>query len=64
MCLHAEGDWVQLTGAEQEGQTYPAGAVWEGKFWICDIKHFVCTTSIGYPKKQLPVMLNKDGIIK
>lgn len=50
MCLHAEGDWVQLTGAEQEGQTYPDGAVWEGKFWICDIKHFVCTTSM--PKKN------------
>jgi len=31
-------------GVEHEGQTYPAGAVWVGKLWIYDIKHFVCIT--------------------
>ena len=32
---------------EHEGQTNPAGAVWVGKLWTCDIKHFVCITSKG-----------------
>jgi hypothetical protein len=61
--MHAEGDCVQLTGEEHDGQTYPAGAVWVGKFWMCDIKHFVCITSI-IIKETIYSCMNEFAFVK
>ena len=34
-----------LTDVEHAGQTYPAGAVCEGKVLICETRQLVCITS-------------------
>lgn len=34
-----------LTDVEHPGQTYPAGAVCEGKVLICETRQLVCITS-------------------